>query len=45
MAEHDLAHNKRGHLRVRLVMEDTVQRMVSCFLTAGIGILVDRQRQ
>ena len=45
MAEHNFTHDKGSHLRVRFVMEDAVQRMIGRFLTAGVGILIDRQRQ
>ena len=45
MAEHDLAQDEGGHLGVRLIVEDSVQRMICRLLTAGFGLLIDRQRQ
>ena len=45
MAEHDLAQDKGGHLRIRLIVKDSVQRMVCRLLTAGFGFLIDRQWQ
>ena len=43
--QHDLPENEGGHFRIRLIMEQMVQRMVSGFQVAVIRRLIHTQRQ
>ena len=45
MRKHRLPQDERGHLRVGLVVQETVGRMGERLLTAPVRVLADMQRQ